>query len=118
MVSAILGKQLRADLTVRGRVTLSVRESLTGERMWFKSIELQPETLQCDGKYYPGSAQVPTSEGQPAALFAIPECAALAGPVLERYYTTVMDAAWRYLEPEEMTMIKKQSQEIKTRKVY
>ncbi|MEO8602612.1 MAG: hypothetical protein ABI629_08555 [bacterium] len=116
--SVILGKQLEADIFVRGKVTLSVRESLTGERMWLKNIDLQPETVHCEGKFYANDATVPVADGAPAALLAVPACAVLMGPVLERYYAAVMDAAWRYLEPEEMVIVKKQAQDIKSRKVY
>jgi len=118
VVPTLFGKQLEATMVVRGKVKLEVRESLTGERMWFKDIKLTPATVECEGKRYADSTQVPASEGQPAALLQDPKCANLFGPVLEKFYTDVMDAAWRYLEPEEMAMVKKQSQEIKTRKVY
>jgi neuraminyllactose-binding hemagglutinin len=118
VVPLLVAKQLEADLIVRGRVTLSARESLTGERMWYKSIELDPVSLKCEGKTYPADAQVPSSEGTPAAMLANQECAQMVGPVMEKYYAKVMDATWKYLEPEEMAMVKKQAEEIRTRKVY
>lgn len=111
-------KRVDADLTIDGRVTLSVRESLTGERMWLKSIGLTPETVHCEGNFYDSDAQIPASALTAAAFLNNPDCARLVGPVLERYFTSVMDASWRYLEPEEMQMVKKQSNEIKTKKVY
>lgn len=119
VVPEILGKQLEADLVVRGRVNLDVRESLTGEQMWRKSIELKPpETVHCEGKFYASDAAIPTSDGTAAAMLANPECARLVVPIMERFYLKVMDTSWKYLEPEEMVVVKKQSQEIKTKKVY
>lgn len=41
----------------------------------------------------------------------------LAKP-MEEFYKKVMQAAWNYLDPEEMTIVRKQTEEIKKKKVY
>ena len=37
---------------------------------------------------------------------------------MEEFYKKVMQAAWNYLDPEEMTIVRKQTEEIKKKKVY
>lgn len=102
---------LQGDASVGGRVTLSMMESLSKERMWFKSIELPRNTVRWEGsKRY---------EAQPAGVdFSDPAISNSVGKVMETYYRTVMEAAWKYLDPEEMKLVKKQADEIKAKKVY
>ena len=38
--------------------------------------------------------------------------------VLEKVYPVVMKKVWDYMSPEELTLLKKQSQELRAKKVY
>lgn len=94
-----------------GRVTLSLEESLTGERMWLKSIELPTSSVAWEGekKYeYPPSAVDPTDSGIAQSL----------GPQMEQYYNEVLQTAWNHLDPEEMNAITQQTVELRAKKVY
>lgn len=102
---------LEGDAAVTGRVTLALLESLTKERMWFKSIELTPSTV-----HWIGSKQY---KSPPASVdFSDVSVTNPLGKTMEGAYRSVMEATWRYLDPEEMKLVKKQAEEIKAKKVY
>lgn len=102
---------LEGDATVSGRVTLFLKESLSKEQMWVKSIELPQSTVHWEGSR---EYQAP-----PAGVdFSDPAVTKALGKTMETYYHTVMEAAWKYLDPEEMRGVKKQADEIKAKKVY
>lgn len=97
------------DVTVDGRVTLAITEPLSGERMWFKSVVVPATTVPY---------AVPVASQEPASvhidLSANPEL----GRALDQAYASIMDAAWKYLDPGEMALVKKQGDEIRAKKVY
>ncbi|MBI3365991.1 MAG: hypothetical protein HY033_13940 [Ignavibacteriae bacterium] len=102
---------LVGQAAIGGRVTLSLMESLSKERMWFKSIDIPREMISWEGeKEY----SAPPSQ----ADLSDPGIVKPLGPKLEAIYTKVMEAAWKYLDPEEMKLVKKQAEEIKKKKVY
>jgi hypothetical protein len=102
---------MEGDATVSGRVTLYMKESLSKEQMWVKSIELPPNSV-----HWQGSKQFATP--QPGADFSDASVTQPLGKIMETYYHNVMETAWKYLDPEEMKGIKKQADEIKAKKVY
>lgn len=102
---------LEGDATVSGRVTLFLKESLSKEQMWVKSIQLPPSTVHWEGS---NEYQTPPT----TADLSDPAITKLLGKTMETYYHTVMEAAWKYLDPEEMRGVKKQADEIKAKKVY
>ncbi|KAA3660638.1 MAG: hypothetical protein DWQ10_06235 [Calditrichaeota bacterium] len=103
--------RLQGTAFIGGRVTLPMIESLTGERMWLKSIDLPQTSVKWVGekkyKTIPGSADL-SDPGLTTAL----------GPQMETFYNEVLETAWKYLHPEEMAIINKQSKELRARKVY
>jgi hypothetical protein len=102
---------MKGDVAVSGRVTLSLTESLSNERMWFKSIELPQTVVNWKGeKEYlqPPPGIDLSDQGITNAL----------GKTMEDFYKKVMQTAWDYLHPEEMAIVKKQAEEIKAKKVY
>ncbi|MBI1805662.1 MAG: hypothetical protein HYR76_01270 [Ignavibacteria bacterium] len=102
---------LNGQAAIGGRITLALTESLSKERMWFKSIDIPREVVSWEGeKEYPAppNGVDPNDAGITKVL----------GPKLEAIYTKVMQAAWNYLDPEEMKLVKKQAEEIKKKKVY
>jgi len=102
---------INGQAAIGGRVTLSLMESLSKERMWFKSIEIPREVVSFEGeKEYPAP---------PSGIdLSDPGIAKSLGPKLEALYTKVMQASWNYLDPGEMQLVKKQADEIKKKKVY
>lgn len=102
---------MSSEAALSGRVTLSLNESLSRERMWFKSVELSRVVVPWQGeKRYTGPLnQVDISDPGITKPLAKP---------MEDFYKKVMEAAWKYLDPEEMRIVKKQAEDIKKKKVY
>ncbi len=105
-----------------GRVELLLSESLSNERMWVKNIDLPSKTVRWFGtQLWRNSADPNSMTLAPPpfyAHFSDPGFVSAVGKELEEYFHTTMDAAWRYLNTEEMSLVKKESQEIRQRKVY
>jgi hypothetical protein len=102
---------MKGEAVIGGRVTLSLMESLSKERMWFKSIELPQRVISWEGEkqYY---------EAQSGADLSDPSISRPLGETMKEFYAKVMQASWNYLDPEEMKLVKKQSEEIRKKKVY
>jgi hypothetical protein len=106
-----IGFKLEGEAMISGRVSLSVNESLTNERMWFKSIELETKRVPWKGsKTY---AEVP-----PGPDLSDPSVSEPLARAFEEMYGDIMSTAWRYLHPDEMAMVKSQAMEIKEKKTY
>lgn len=99
--------------SVTGRITLSMLESLSGEKMWSKSINI-PSATQAVAftgtKRYnsPPAGVDPTDTGLQQAL----------APALSQAYQAVMDATWKYIDPQEIQMVKKEAMIVKEKKRY
>ncbi|MFH0806580.1 MAG: hypothetical protein V1885_02555 [Candidatus Brennerbacteria bacterium] len=102
---------LKGEAVIGGRITLSLLESLSKERMWSKSIEIPPGLIPWEGEkqYWNRPTQVDLSDNGVARPI---------GTTMEVLYAKVMQTAWDYLNPDEMRMVKKQAEEIKKKKVY
>jgi hypothetical protein len=95
------------DYNVAGRVTLAITEPLSGERMWFKSVPVQGTQIHLK---YPANA---SGQGQIDLAQSVE-----LSQALDQAYANIMDAAWKYLDPGEMALVKKQGEEIRVKKVY
>lgn len=108
------------DIESPGKVTvkmgLELREIFTLEKMWsknltfaefevpFKSIVVS-YTINRDGKLV-------------KATFEPEKLENLIAKEMEKQYPTVMDTIYKLIDPEEMTIIRKQAQEVKSKKGY
>jgi hypothetical protein len=104
---------MQGKAAISGRVTLSIMESLSKERMWFKTVELPNTVIPWEGEKRYAS---PLSKHD--LDFSDPGIAKPLGKTMEGFYAKVMQAAWNYLDPDEMKLVKKQAEEIKKKKVY
>jgi hypothetical protein len=108
------GAKLKGQATISGRITLSIRESVTDTRMWTRSIEVPSETFEfVSAREYPPTAAMLYDEivtGDPAFLEAL-------GPKLLAVYGKALSAAWNYTSPQEMRLVKSQSQDPRKRAV-
>ncbi|MBN2559504.1 MAG: hypothetical protein JXQ75_01050 [Phycisphaerae bacterium] len=86
-----------------GYISFVMLEPLSGEKIWIKKVDLPPTEADCSGK---GTADnFNAIDNGVARLF-------------ERTYQLAMKKAWDYLSPEEVMLLKKQSQELRAKKVY
>jgi hypothetical protein len=100
----------KGQVNLSGRITISLNETLTNERMWTKSVELPAKSFT----YKSPASQQPITGPQPSDT----EFGNLLAVQLQDYYTTTMDQVWKYLDPQEMAMVKKQARDLKEKKVY
>jgi hypothetical protein len=102
------------NLVISGRVNLVVAESLSREKMWTKSVEIPPITIPV------GATHMYTSPGIPVQVLLEREDVLYNGvaKALETQYNAILQRAYQYLDPDEMQIVKKQAQEIRSRKVY
>jgi hypothetical protein len=86
-----------------GSISFVILEPLSGEKMWIKKVDLPPAEVECSGK------------GTRESFTVIDNGVA---QLLEMAFQQTMKKVWDYLSPEEMTILKKQSQELRAKKVY
>ncbi len=118
-------------VTVNYDVKLVVSESLTNERMWTKTINIEPFTIQLEsqyayslqylaehsmkyGKVFQGNGDVPIE----VILEKENKFHNDLGHALEKQYKEILGKIYTYLDPREMTIVKNQSLEIRKKKVF
>ena len=98
------------QVNLSGRITISLNETLTNERMWTKSVELPTKSFNYKTPKYKQPIEKPqVSDTEFANQLAVQ---------LQEYYTITMEQVWKYLDPQEMAMVKKQAQDLKAKKRY
>ena len=97
-----------------GRISLIISESLTNEKMWTKSVNISPMTVEL----------TPMS-GYPSSRITIEDVLqnddkfyTSLGLKLDRQYHEIMNRTYGYLDPREMTLINKQAAELRKRKTF
>lgn len=98
-------------ISLSGSINLVIIETLTGEKMWTRSINLLPVRVRAISSYatrsYPRNVDfTDTGINNPVAK------------AVERYFNQILNKAWSYISVEEMQLVKKQSLEIRKKKVY
>ena len=100
-------------ITVGGRVNLAVLESLSRERMWVRNIDIPRTSVPFKGtKRFPEGTSTAVDQSQ------FPEDPGFTAPLnaeLAKAYQQVLQAAWTYLDPQEMRVVREQSQEPRKR---
>lgn len=95
-----------------GKIRLAAYETLTGERLWVKTVDLPGKTVDIDGQ---------DTFAKDEFVVALQRDAGVRNPVtdaLEEYYQMFMEATWVYMDPDEMSVLKAQADELKERKRY
>jgi hypothetical protein len=87
-----------------GYVSLVLLEPLSGEKLWVKKVDVPVTQVDCTGQVE-AADRVRFLKGKVAQL-------------LEKVYPVVMKKTWDYMSAEELTLLKKQSQELRVKKVY
>ena len=86
-----------------GFISFVMLEPLSGEKVWIKKVDFPNTTVDCTGKSALGNSTI-IDNG--------------LAQLLEKAFQLAMKKAWDYLSPEEVTLLKKQSQELRAKKVY
>ncbi len=101
-----------------GRLDLVVSESLSNERMWSKSVTIPPIRVELTGGARFQATHTPTEVPLDQILENDPAFRADLARQLDEIYQRTLEKAWTFLDPEEMRGVKRQSLEIRERKVY
>jgi hypothetical protein len=111
-------------LKVEGFVAFVMKEPLSGEKLWVKKLDLAGTELSTIQAYGVEEVQPAAPEDGQKHLYAPPEYRDNGkllydgrqdsiGQVAVRWYPTIMNKAWTYLDVAEMTELKKQVEEIR-----
>ena len=104
---------VEGSIVVRPRVEIGLWESLTGERMWTKSVDITPITVT-----------ITSSIGYrtPVTLHDIlvndNQFYSDLGRQLEIQYQEIMNRTYGYLDPGEMELVNRQATSLRERKTY
>jgi len=100
----------KGTVKLGGRITIAVNETLSNERMWSKSVELPARSFAYESPKY----------AQPMQGLSLEDVklANLLAKNMQDYYTMTMTEVWKYLDPQEMAMIKKQAMPLKDKVRY
>lgn len=106
--------RIQGTVRVEARVTLVVAESLTEEKMWTKSVDIEPIDVTLNGTYIftgepPSLAEVLEHENQFYTDL---------GKALEGQYVEIMERTHAYLDPREMALVDRQADSLRERKRY
>lgn len=104
---------LNGYATIGGRVTLSVVESLSGTRMWNKSVAIEQATFP-----WKGEVKYTTPPQGGWDLKNEPGMQRVIAPHLEKAYNAILTKAWNYLHPEEMGVVAQQAMEVKEKTTF
>jgi len=99
-------------------VSLIVAESLTNERMWAKSLNTEPISIPVDSRGWQQKPSLHELLSRDNVLYNDNAFYNKVGNALVRWYPTIMELSYTYLDPREMTIVKQLGQEIRAKKVY
>jgi hypothetical protein len=108
---------INGTATIRGQMNLVLTESMTNERMWVKSIPIDPIQVAWVGeKGAPWNTDVqgaPTNQAMNEFVQGDAGFARAVFPKLDEMYKKVLQSAWDYLDPREVQMVKAQAAKLK-----
>ena len=106
--------RLNGTVRVDGRVTLVVAESLTNEKMWTKSVNIEPISVQLEGTHVYASMPSDLS----GVLANEDQFFNDLGKELDGQYQEIMRRTFEYLDPREMAIVDRQADSLREKKVY
>ena len=102
------------NLNLGGKVNLVIKESLTQEKLWVKSISLANKQILIQTDRHRVSSQ---NEAEVALANDVHYKNALY-EALDEYYQNALKTAWNHLDPRELEPLKKQVKELRKKKGY
>lgn len=106
--------RIEGTVRVEGRVTLIVAESLTYEKMWTKSVDIQSIDVSFEGtQVYQSTAPDLAGVLEHESQFYTD-----LGRALEGQYVEIMERTHSYLDPREMALVDRQADSLRERKRY
>lgn len=100
----------KGNVTLQGRIVVAINETLSNERMWSKSIDLPMRSFAYETPKYAGQVPGPMADDV--------KFTNLLAKHLQEYYTLTMSDVWKYLDPQEMAMVRDQAKILKDKVRY
>lgn len=117
-----LPKSITGNVEVTGKIILELREIATGELMWAKRIPITKFEFPYKGSIIWGAgvtvADVMNKEIDKSVVSLDSDSINDIVKGIEKQYPELMDTISKLIDPEEMKIIKKQAQEVKSKKGY
>jgi hypothetical protein len=117
-----LPKGITGNMAVTGKIILELREIVTGELMWSKRIPITKFEFPYKGGIIWGAgvtvADVMNKEIDKSVVSLDSVSINDVAKGIEKQYLELMDTISKLIDPEEMRIIKKQAQELKSKKGY
>ena len=111
--SAIIHR-LSGQVQMSCRISLIIKESLTNERIWTKSVNISPIAVRVSPSVVYDQVYVTLVD----ILNRDNEFYTALGRRLDAQYDEILNRTYGYLDPREMAIIGKQAAELRKRKVY
>ena len=108
------GWRASGQVSVFGRISLIIKESLTNERIWIKSVNISPLTVLLSPSVEYAQEYVTLVD----VLNRDNEFYTALGKRLDAQYDEILSRTYGYLDPSEMLIISKQAAELRKRKIY
>lgn len=110
------GGKIHTPVTVRlsGQVRLIMREPLSSEKIWIKSIPV--DSLEEKGEIL--SEAVYTRDGLMEGDVTYNGAEDAVANMIKKLYPSMMDTVWRYLDVQEIKVLKEKSEEVRKLKRY
>jgi hypothetical protein len=97
--------ETKGPCTLIGTIGYVLWEPLSMQRMWSKQLQAPPSSVDCTAK-----------EGWPEEVYG--SLGNQANRLYELAFPQIMKTAERYFDPDEVSLVKRQSQELREKKVY
>lgn len=112
--------EVKGRATLRSEIILNIIEPLSKEKLWMKKISLQSEPFPYKFKF--NFHRLYTQKGNLAGYqrngIKWDNRTQRVAAALSSYYKDLMQQAWKYFSPEELSILKSHSDEIRERKRF
>ncbi|NVK64170.1 MAG: hypothetical protein HWE22_06255 [Flavobacteriales bacterium] len=106
--------QRDGNLSIGGKINLTIKESLTQEKLWVKSIKLDKKNVGIHTARY----RVQNKQEGMNAIASDPQYVTVMYEALDSYYQKALKTAWNHLEPAELEPLKTQVKDLRSKKGY
>ena len=111
--NAFLYNSVTGEVVIGGKLNMTLSEPFSAEKIWKKSVLIEPRTINCQGVYKYGS--------NPSLAEALSKDPGIRNPIakfLQEEYKRCLQLAWGHLDPMELTPLKQQVKAIREKVNY
>jgi hypothetical protein len=106
--------EYNGNVNIGGKINLTIKESLTQEKLWLKSIKLDAKKIAIQTARYNARSDAQGVN----AIMNDPQYVTAMYQALDDYYQKALKTAWNHLEPQELEVLTSQVKELREKKGY